>query len=128
MRSKHFRLLPGYIFVGLSVLHTVVGLYRFNGLSEYALWFFSAGMALFFVGALNVILQHNRGSSLARTFVIVSNLMMTTFVMVFGFYTMKRNLGNPLAWLLILNAVTALTISLKTRQEVGHGIDRQGFT
>jgi len=86
---------------------------RFKTLTEQALWFFSAGMALFFCGVLNIILIQNQRDFQIKILTMISNLVMTMFVIVFGTFTMKRNLENPMAWLLITNAISASIISLK---------------
>lgn len=115
---KRWRVIPAYVFVGLSLLHTVVAFVQFKTLTEQALWFASAGMALFFCGAINLILHFNQDNSQIKRLAIISNLIMTIFVIAFGAYTMKRNLVNPLAWILILNAVAALMISVQKTSRI----------
>jgi len=111
--KKYLLLVPAYIFVGLSVLHTLVAFIQFKAITEQALWFFSAGMALFSCGALNLILQRNPDDLQIRRLAVITNFVMTIFVIVFGAFTMKRNLVNPLAWLLILNALAAMVLSIR---------------
>jgi len=97
-------------------LHTLVGFFSYDSFSEEMLWFFTAGMALFYVGALNLIQTKNYQDKLIQRLTIISNMLMTIFVLVFGIYTLQKNLGNPLAWLLILNAMTALLLSIKAKE------------
>ncbi len=110
-----FKIIPSYLFIGLSALHTIVGFVTHDSLTENALWFFSAGMALFYVGAINLIQIKYPSESLIRRLTILSNLIMTIFVLAFGAYTFQRNVGNPMAWLLIVNALAALAISAGKR-------------
>ena len=107
--------LTAWIFFGLSILHTIVGFKIYKSLSEDALWFFSAGMALFFAGAINLIHIDNYSDYLIRRLSIISNLLMTTFVLLFAVYTFQKNLVNPLAWLLIANAGSALFLCIRRR-------------
>ncbi len=112
---SRFKIIPTYLFIGLSVLHTIVGFVTFEALTESALWFFSAGMALFYVGVVNMIQIKFPTESLIRKLAIISNLMMLIFVVAFGSLTFQKNIGNPMAWLLILNSVCALIISASKR-------------
>lgn len=107
------RLIPSLVFIGLSLIHTVVGIMTYEELTERALWFYSAGIALFCVGGINLIYHELKNSGLVRIVSITSNLLMTIFVCVFGLYTFQRNVANPLAWLLIFNSIIALVLTIK---------------
>ena len=108
-------IIPSIIFIGLSVLHTVVGFITYEALTESALWFFSAGMALFYIGVINLIQIKFSNDSIIRKLAILSNVIMLVFVVTFGSLTFQKNIGNPMAWLLILNSASALGISFIRR-------------
>lgn len=110
---KRWHAIPAYGFVCLGVLHTAVTFFQFTTLTEQALWFGSAALALFFCGALNLILFHNPYNVPIKRLTIAANVAMTTFVLFFGLFTLKRNLANPLAWLLTAIAVAALLVSIR---------------
>lgn len=110
---RRLRAIPGYIFVGLGLLHTIVAVIRFQTLTEQALWFLSAGLALSSAGTLNIVVQGSDVPYPLRIWVVLSNLAMTVFVVVFASVTATRNLVNPLAWVLVLNSLAALALSLK---------------
>lgn len=112
---NRFKIIPSYIFIGLSVLHTIAGFVTYKALTESALWFFSAGMALFYVGVVNMIQIKFPTESLIRKLTILSNFIMLVFVVAFGSLTFQKNIGNPMAWLLILNSACALVISASKR-------------
>ena len=112
---SRFKIIPSYLFIGLSVLHTIAGFVTYETLTESTLWFFSAGMALFYIGVVNMIQIKFPNESLIRNLTVLSNLIMLVFVVAFGSLTFQENIGNPMAWLLILNSVCALVISASMR-------------
>lgn len=111
---KQIQTIVAYFFMAMSVAHTFVGFMSYKSLTERALWFLSAGMALFFAGALNLIHAKNPTQQLIKRLTVSSNLIMTTFVLAFGFITFQENAGSPLAWVLIVGSLVALVVSART--------------
>ena len=96
-------------------MHTVAGFIYNKSISENVFWFFTGGMALFYVGVINLIQTRNQADNFIRTLTVMSNLVMTIFVINFGIYNLQRNLGDAPSWLLMLNSVVILYLSIRNR-------------
>ena len=98
----------GIVAVGL--LHCFMTPVRYKALSESALWFFSAGLALLYAGAFNLLLLRYGGSAPGLRGVCIGvNLSMLCFVLVYAGRNLGRALHDPGSILLIL-LVAGLTV------------------
>ena len=113
---KRYQIISAWIFIALSILHTVVGFISNKSISENVFWFFTGGMALFYVGVINLIQTKNQADNFIGTFTVISNLVMTIFIVNFGIYNLQRNLSDAPSWLLILNSVITLFLSIKNKR------------
>ncbi|MCU0354085.1 MAG: hypothetical protein MUD08_10175 [Cytophagales bacterium] len=104
-----------FIFLALALAHTVVGLANSRPFTEQKLWFVGAGLSLFLLGCLNMVVQTGCKKK-DKILLVLSNALMLLFVSAFGLITLKDNVSNPLAWLLIGNTAYAFvrSLSLKT--------------
>ncbi len=101
----------GIVAVGL--LHCCMTPTRYDTLSESALFFFSAGLALLYVGAFNLLLTRYAGSAPAlRGVCIGANLSMLGFVLVYAGRNWGRALRDPASILLILMVAGLTAFSL----------------
>lgn len=69
-----------WLLIALGVVHTALTPAFYGRLSLGAMWFAGAGLAMVFVGFLNVILGRDaRRDALTRVLVYVSNLLTAVF-------------------------------------------------
>jgi surface polysaccharide O-acyltransferase-like enzyme len=112
---KRYQIIAAWIFIALSIMHTAVGFISNKSISENVFWFFTGGMALFYVGVINLIQTKNLNDKFTGTLTVISNLVMTIFVVSFGIYNLQKNLGDVPSWLLMLNSVTILFLSIRNK-------------
>ena len=112
---KRYQTISAWIFIALSILHTAVGFIYNKSISEKVFWFFTGGMALFYVGVINLIQIKNQADNFTRIITVISNLVMAIFVITFGIYNLRMNLGDAMSWLLILNSLVILFLSIRNR-------------
>lgn len=112
---KRYQIISAWIFIALSILHTAVGFASNKSISENMLWFFTGGMALFYVGVINLIQTKNQRDCFIRTVSVISNLVMTIFIINFGIFNLQKNLGDASSWFLMLNSVAILFLSIRNR-------------
>ncbi len=99
------------IVLALGVVHCAVTPVIYHAFTLAALWFFSAGLALIFVGMLNLLRLKGAGSPLARTFALIANASMLAFALAFAL--MVHLAHNPQGIVLIVVLAGELLFSLK---------------
>jgi hypothetical protein len=73
---KTIHAITSYLLIALGAVHTALTPVFYGRLTPNAMWFAGAGLAMIFVGFLNVILSRGAGlDSLARWLVYVANLL-----------------------------------------------------
>jgi uncharacterized membrane protein len=78
LRTLHT--IVSYLLVGLGVVHTSMTPVFYGRLSQGALWFAGSGLAMIFVGFLNVIFSRNEGrDKIVRVMCYVANLLTVIF-------------------------------------------------
>jgi|GEM_PF-1381754 len=97
---KRYQIISSWIFIALGILHTAVGFITNKWISENVFWFFTGGMSLFYVGVINLIQTKSKADNFIGIITVVSNLVMTVFVISFGIYNLQNNLGDAPSWLL----------------------------
>ena len=102
---KRYQIISSWIFIALGILHTAVGFITNKWISENVFWFFTGGMSLFYVGVINLIQTKSQADNFIGIITVVSNLVMTVFVISFGIYNLQKNLGDAPSWLLMVNSV-----------------------
>jgi len=112
---KRYQIISSWIFIGLGILHTAVGFITNKWISENVFWFFTGGMSLFYVGVINLIQTKSQADNFIGIITVVSNLVMTVFVISFGIYNLQKNLGDAPSWLLMVNSVVILFFSIINR-------------
>ena len=112
---KRYQIISSWIFIGLGILHTAVGFITNKWISENVFWFFTGGMSLFYVGVINLIQTKSKADNFIGIITVVSNLVMTVFVISFGIYNLQKNLGDAPSWLLMVNSVVILFFSIINR-------------
>ena len=112
---KRYQIISSWIFIALGILHTAVGFITNKSISENVFWFFTGGMALFYVGVINLIQTKSQADNFIGIITVVSNLVMTVFVISFGIYNLQNNLGDAPSWLLMVNSVVILFFSIINR-------------
>ena len=98
----------GWCVVLLGCVHNFVAApLTYDELSAGALWFASAGLALWYAGFINLLRSHSgEPTRLLRTFCILTNLSMLAFVLTYA--VVRGNWAAPES-LALIGTVAALT-------------------
>ncbi len=99
----------GWCLVLLGCVHNFVAApLTYDELSTRALWFASAGLALWYAGFINLLRSHSaEPTRLLRTFCILTNLSMLAFVL--SYAVVSGNWAAPES-LALIGTVAALTV------------------
>jgi hypothetical protein len=100
-----------YLLVALGAVHTALTPVFYGRLSPNAMWFAGAGLAMVFVGFLNVILSRGAGRDTpSRVLVYVANLL----TLGFGSVTVSLD-GEPqvVFGMLLITTITVSAFLLK---------------
>lgn len=77
---KTLHTISSYLLIALGVVHTALTPVFYGRLSPGALWFAGSGLAMIFVGFLNVALSRTGGrDGVVRALCYVANLLTTAF-------------------------------------------------
>lgn len=77
---KTIHKISSWLLVALGVVHTALTPMFYGRLSPGALWFAGAGLAMIFVGFLNIIFSRNAGQDrVARLLCYIANLTTAAF-------------------------------------------------
>lgn len=99
----------GLVLLG-SIHNFIAAPMIYRELSERALWFVGAGLALWYAGAINLVRHAAPNSRTARIASILTNLSLLVFVVTFGLRTGAAT--RPDGMLLIAIVVTATAFSV----------------
>lgn len=112
----------GWFLVLLGCTHNFLAApLTFEELSHPALWFLSAGLALWFAGFINLLRADSRDpSKMLLIFCLLTNISLLAFVLLYAF--IEGNWAAPEA-IALIGSVAALTVLsvvtiLKTRQSL----------
>ena len=99
----------GWCLVLLGCVHNFVAApLSYDQLSASALWFVSAGMALWYAGFINLLRSYSaEPTRLLRTFCILTNLSMLAFVLTYA--AVRGNWAAPES-LALIGVVATLTV------------------
>lgn len=99
----------GWFLVLLGCVHNFVAApMTFDELSMHALWFFSAGLALWYAGFINVLrARSRRPGRFLIVFCLLTNLSLLAFVLVFA---LTQGKGTTPQSILLIGAVAVLTV------------------
>lgn len=107
-----------YVFAGLifslGIVHCIVTFIQYKALTLSAVWFFGTGLALLFLGMLNLLRLRHGGIALLRPFVLSANLL-TLALAVAVAYQMSLP-RNPQAVVLLLALAGESWFSLRGRR------------
>lgn len=110
----HVDRLNSWLMFGIGVLHCGVTFFLFSGYSEGAMWFFSAGLAMVYCAALNLLrIRYAAAAAGVRRVSLAVNLSLLVFVLVYVAEAGLKTFRNPAAVLLVLCAVAATTFSAR---------------
>jgi uncharacterized membrane protein len=77
---KTVHTISSYLLVGLGIVHAAMTPVFYGRLSPSALWFAGSGLAMIFVGFLNVAFSRNAGrDKVVRAFCYIANLLTVVF-------------------------------------------------
>ncbi len=108
----------GWFLVVLGCIHNFVAApLSYNKLSTQALWFVSAGLALWFAGFLNLLrASANEPSKLLLVFCLLTNASLLAFVILFA--AIRENWAEPEAIALIASVATLTVMSIVSIRKV----------
>ena len=109
--------IASYLLIALGAVHTALTPVFYGRLTPNAMWFAGAGLAMVFVGFLNVILSRGAGrDSLARWLVYVANLL----TLAFGAVTVVLDSEPQVIFgMLLIATITVAAFLLKVRNAPG---------
>jgi hypothetical protein len=92
-----------WIILALGAVHVCVTPFAYGRLSQSAVWFAGAGLAVIFAGMLNLIrIRHSNEMPALRTFSLIANLLLLPWI-VAGAASMFSELpSNPQALILVI--------------------------
>ncbi len=103
--------------VAVGVVHGLVSFVAYDRLSDAALWFFSAALALIFAGLLNVVQLSHPPARTATWAARVANILLLCFVLVYAGRHPLRALSDPASVTLVVLTCSATVFSFLRRQE-----------
>lgn len=111
-----------WLIFAVGVLHCGMTFLLFDHYSEGAMWFFSAGLAMIYCAALNLLRVRYAGVAPGlRAACIAANLSLLAFILVYVVGKGGRSLRNPGVLLFVFCAFAATSFSLFRARPVPAG-------
>lgn len=105
-----------WLILGFGALHCAVAFGKYDRLSDDALWFFSGGLALLLLAALNLLRVRYAGVAPGvRRVCIAANLALLGFAVTYLAAHWERSAGSAGSWLLMAVLLGSTICSVSRR-------------